>query len=156
MLEIVPDIAQSTHGIRNIFADIRNVPTRPHTVLGMFLLAFSVTIWRAVLCSSSSTSPMEQSGESDSPWPQSEDRPITLFVISMYVSSMSFSQRRHSMNVCLFLFMYVICIYIRTKELKCYLVQMMLTSHDRKIDLGQQTNDCSQWPEKVSRCPLIV
>ena len=44
MLEIVPDIAQSTHGIRNIFADIRNVPTRPHTVLGMFLLAFSVTI----------------------------------------------------------------------------------------------------------------
>ena len=27
MLEIVPDIAQSTHGIRNIFADIRNVPT---------------------------------------------------------------------------------------------------------------------------------
>jgi len=43
MLEIVPDIAQSTHGNRNIFADIRNVPTRPHTVLGMFLLAFSVT-----------------------------------------------------------------------------------------------------------------
>jgi hypothetical protein len=42
MLEIVPDIAQSTHGNRNIFADIRNVPTRPHTVLGMFLLAFSV------------------------------------------------------------------------------------------------------------------
>jgi hypothetical protein len=41
MLEIVPDIAQSTHGIRNI-ADIRNVPTRPHMVLGMFLLAFSV------------------------------------------------------------------------------------------------------------------
>jgi len=27
MLEIVPDIAQSTHGNRNIFADIRNVPT---------------------------------------------------------------------------------------------------------------------------------
>ncbi len=27
MLEIVPDIAQTTHGIRNIFADIRNVPT---------------------------------------------------------------------------------------------------------------------------------
>ena len=27
MLEIVPDIAQSTHGIRNISADIRNVPT---------------------------------------------------------------------------------------------------------------------------------
>ena len=24
---MVPDIAQSTHGIRNIFADIRNVPT---------------------------------------------------------------------------------------------------------------------------------
>ena len=43
MLEIVPDIAQSTHGIRNIFADIRNVPTRPHMVLGMFLLAFPVT-----------------------------------------------------------------------------------------------------------------
>jgi hypothetical protein len=43
MLEIAPDIAQSTHGNRNIFADIRNVPTRPHTVLGMFLLAFSVT-----------------------------------------------------------------------------------------------------------------
>jgi hypothetical protein len=43
MLEIVPDIAQSTHGNRNIFADIRNVPTRPHTVLGMFLLAFSVS-----------------------------------------------------------------------------------------------------------------
>ncbi len=42
MLEIVPDIAQSTHGIRNIFADIRNVPTRPHMVLGMFLLAFPV------------------------------------------------------------------------------------------------------------------
>ena len=42
MLEIVPDIAQSTHGIRNIFADIRNVPTRPHKVLGMFLLAFPV------------------------------------------------------------------------------------------------------------------
>jgi hypothetical protein len=42
MLEIVPDITQSTHGNRNIFADIRNVPTRPHTVLGMFLLAFSV------------------------------------------------------------------------------------------------------------------
>jgi hypothetical protein len=42
MLKIVPDIAQSTHGNRNIFADIRNVPTRPHTVLGMFLLAFSV------------------------------------------------------------------------------------------------------------------
>ncbi len=42
MLEIVPDIAQSTYGSRNIFADIRNVPTRPHTVLGMFLLAFSV------------------------------------------------------------------------------------------------------------------
>jgi hypothetical protein len=42
MLEMVPDIAQSTHGIRNIFADIRNVPTRPHMVLGMFLLAFSV------------------------------------------------------------------------------------------------------------------
>ncbi len=39
---MVPDIAQSTHGIRNIFADIRNVPTRPHMVLGMFLLAFSV------------------------------------------------------------------------------------------------------------------
>ena len=44
MLEIVPDIAQSTHGIRNIFADIRNVPTRPHMVLGMFLLAFPVTV----------------------------------------------------------------------------------------------------------------
>ncbi len=42
MLEFVPDIAQSTQGNRNIFADIRNVPTRPHTVLGMFLLAFSV------------------------------------------------------------------------------------------------------------------
>ena len=42
MLEIVPDIAQSTHGIRNIFADIRNVPTRPHMVLGMFLLLFPV------------------------------------------------------------------------------------------------------------------
>ena len=27
MLEIVPYIAQTTHGIRNIFADIRNVPT---------------------------------------------------------------------------------------------------------------------------------
>ena len=27
MLEIVPDIAQNTHCIRNIFADIRNVPT---------------------------------------------------------------------------------------------------------------------------------
>ena len=27
MLEIVPDIAQSTQGNRNIFADIRNVPT---------------------------------------------------------------------------------------------------------------------------------
>ena len=39
----VPDIAQSTHGIRNIFADIRNVPTRPHMVLGMFLLPFSVS-----------------------------------------------------------------------------------------------------------------
>ena len=44
MWEIVPDIAQSTHGIRNIFADIRNVPTRPHMVLGMFLLPFSVHI----------------------------------------------------------------------------------------------------------------
>ena len=42
MLEIVPDIAQSTHGNRNIFADIKNVPTRPHTVLGTFLLPFSV------------------------------------------------------------------------------------------------------------------
>ena len=27
MLESVPDIAQITHGTRNIFADIRNVPT---------------------------------------------------------------------------------------------------------------------------------
>jgi hypothetical protein len=27
MLENVPDIVQSTHGIRNNFADIRNVPT---------------------------------------------------------------------------------------------------------------------------------
>ena len=27
MLEIVPDIVQITHGIRNIYADIRNVPT---------------------------------------------------------------------------------------------------------------------------------
>ena len=27
MLEKVPDIAQIAHGIRNIFADIRNVPT---------------------------------------------------------------------------------------------------------------------------------
>ena len=44
MLEIVSDIAQSTHGIRNIFADIRNVPTRPHMVLGMFLLPFPVLI----------------------------------------------------------------------------------------------------------------
>ena len=44
MLESVPDIAQSTHGIRNIFADIRNVPTRPHMVLGMFLLAFPVNV----------------------------------------------------------------------------------------------------------------
>ena len=43
-MEIVPDIAQSTHGIRNIFADIRNVPTRPHMVLGMFLLAFPVHV----------------------------------------------------------------------------------------------------------------
>jgi len=84
-----------------------------------------------MLCLSSSTSPMEQSGESDSPWPQSEERPTTLFV-SMYVS-MSFSQMRHCMNVCLHLFMYVICIYIRTKKLKCYLVQMLLTSHHRKI-----------------------
>ena len=42
MLENVPDIVQSTHGIRNIFADIRNVPTRPHMVSGMFLLAFPV------------------------------------------------------------------------------------------------------------------
>ena len=48
MLEIVPDIAQGTHGNRNIFADIRNVPTRPHTVLGMFLLAFSV-LWMSLL-----------------------------------------------------------------------------------------------------------
>ena len=39
---MVPDIAQSTHSIRNIFADIRNVPTRPHMALGMFLLAFPV------------------------------------------------------------------------------------------------------------------
>jgi hypothetical protein len=46
MLEIVPDIAQSTHGIRNIFADIRNVPTRPHMVLGMFLLLFPVQVTR--------------------------------------------------------------------------------------------------------------
>jgi hypothetical protein len=45
MLEIVPDIAQSTHGIRNIFADIRNVLTRPHMVLGMFLLAFPATTY---------------------------------------------------------------------------------------------------------------
>jgi hypothetical protein len=45
MLEMVPDIAESTHGIRNIFADIRNVPTRrPHMVLGMFLLAFPVHV----------------------------------------------------------------------------------------------------------------
>jgi hypothetical protein len=44
MLEIVPDIAQSTHGIRNIFADIRNDPTRPHMVLGMFLLPFPVQV----------------------------------------------------------------------------------------------------------------
>ena len=43
-MEIVPDIAQSTHGIRNIFADIRNVPTRPHMVLGMFLLPFPVRV----------------------------------------------------------------------------------------------------------------
>ena len=42
MLEIVPDIAQSTHGIRKIFADIKNVPTRSHMVLGMFLLLFPV------------------------------------------------------------------------------------------------------------------
>jgi hypothetical protein len=42
MLELVPDIAQSTHGIRNIFADIRNVPTRPHMVLGRFLLPYPV------------------------------------------------------------------------------------------------------------------
>jgi hypothetical protein len=42
MLEMVPDIAQSTHGIRNIFSDIRNVPTRPHMVSGIFLLAFKV------------------------------------------------------------------------------------------------------------------
>jgi hypothetical protein len=42
MLEMVPDIAKSTHGIRNNFADIRNVPTRPHIVLEMFLLAFPV------------------------------------------------------------------------------------------------------------------
>ena len=40
---MVPDIAQSTHGIRNIFVDIRNVPARPHMVLGMFLLAFPVS-----------------------------------------------------------------------------------------------------------------
>ena len=39
---MVPDIAQSTHGIRNILVDNRNVPTRPHMVLGMFLLAFPV------------------------------------------------------------------------------------------------------------------
>ena len=50
MLEIGPDIAQSTHGIRNIFADIRNVPTRPHMVLGMFLLAFSVSAGRSARC----------------------------------------------------------------------------------------------------------
>jgi hypothetical protein len=45
LVEIVPDIdiAQSTHGIRNIFADIKNFPTRPHMVLGMFLLPFAVT-----------------------------------------------------------------------------------------------------------------
>ena len=42
MLEIVPDIAQGTHGIRNIFANIKNVSTRPHMVLGMFLLPFPV------------------------------------------------------------------------------------------------------------------
>ena len=56
MLEIVPDIAQSTHGNRNIFADIRNVPTRPHTVLGMFLLAFSVAarLQENVCCSTQS------------------------------------------------------------------------------------------------------
>ncbi len=52
MLEIVRDIAQSTHGYRNIFADIRNVPTRPHTVLGiMFLLAFSVSFTCCTWCS---------------------------------------------------------------------------------------------------------
>ena len=44
MLEIVPDIAQSTHGIKNILVDNRNVPTRPHMVLGMFLLAFPVPV----------------------------------------------------------------------------------------------------------------
>ena len=44
MLEIVPDIAQTTHGIRNIFVDIRNVPTRPHMVSGMFLVPFPVTM----------------------------------------------------------------------------------------------------------------
>ena len=48
--EIVPDIAQSTHGIRNIIADIRNVPTRPYMVLGMFLLAFSVCDMRGDYC----------------------------------------------------------------------------------------------------------
>ena len=47
MLEMVPDIAQSTHDIRNIFADIRNVPT----ILGMFLLAFSVTTTIAIIAS---------------------------------------------------------------------------------------------------------
>ena len=33
--------------------------------------------------------------------------------------------------------MYVIFIYKRTKEFKCYLVQMMLTSHHRKISDSQ-------------------
>ena len=32
MLENVPDIVQSTQGIWNIFADIRNVPTGVHCV----------------------------------------------------------------------------------------------------------------------------
>jgi len=82
------------------------------------------------------------------------DNPVCMYVciyvcmyVCMYYIDTCFSQMRHCMNVCMlcityiwdfhYLCMYVICIYKRTKEFKCYLVQMMLTLHHRNISDSQ-------------------
>jgi hypothetical protein len=48
-VEIVPDIAQTTYGIRNIFADIRNIPTAVFELLRSHLRSKRLQLMLVVL-----------------------------------------------------------------------------------------------------------
>ena len=100
-----------------------------------------------MLCSSSSTSPMEQSTR--------HGRSPKRVFVSMYICKYEFFTNE-TLYECMFVSIYVCNMYLytyeETKVLPCADVVDLAPSED----LRQQTNDWSQWPEKVRRCLIIV